>query len=321
MFDRFFQPPEQPAMRSLSCYVSLMAQEGAQSPVHDKTSPAATLERMPFDLKPTGMTSHLKEFIATIARLRGPDGCPWDREQTHETLARYLLEEAYEVLEAIHLGDADKLKEELGDLLLQIVLNAQIASDQGLFDIEDVARSINEKMIARHPHVFGDSDVKTAGQVVAQWEELKHKEQAVSNKQASAVDGVPKTLPALLQALKVSEKAVSQGFEWNNKEEVWEKLYSELTELKYETELPPQDSKRRNIDLELGDVLFVLVNIARWEHLNPEESLLLATEKFKQRFRQMEALADRPLKELDKADLASLWQRVKASSPGTAPAD
>jgi tetrapyrrole methylase family protein/MazG family protein len=261
------------------------------------------------------MTSHLQEFIATIARLRGPDGCPWDREQTHETLARYLLEEAYEVLEAIHLGDPDKLKEELGDLLLQIVLNAQIAADHGLFDIEDVAGSINEKMIARHPHVFGDSDVKTASQVVAQWEELKHKEQAASHKQASAIDGVPKTLPALLQALKVSEKAVSHGFEWNNKEEVWEKLYSELTELKYETELAPQDTKRRNIDLELGDVLFVMVNIARWERLNPEESLLLATEKFKQRFRQMEALADRPLKELDKADLARLWQRVKAGSP------
>ncbi len=257
------------------------------------------------------MTSDLDQFIATIARLRAPNGCPWDREQTHETLARYLLEEAYEVLEAIHLGDPVKLREELGDLLLQIVLNAQIANENGHFDIEDVARSINEKMIGRHPHVFADANVKTAGEVVAQWEELKHREQAANGKQGSAIDGVPKTLPALLQALKVSEKAVSQGFEWNNEDEVWDKLYSELTELKHETSLPEGDSKRRDIDLELGDVLFVVVNLARWERLNPEESLLLATEKFKQRFRKMEAISDRPLKELTKSELADLWNQAK----------
>ena len=257
------------------------------------------------------MSSHIDQFIATIARLRAPNGCPWDREQTHETLARYLLEEAYEVLEAIHLGDAVKLKEELGDLLLQIVLNAQIAKENGHFDIEDVARSINEKMIGRHPHVFGDANLKTAGEVVAQWEELKHREQAANGKPGSAIDGVPKTLPALLQALKVSEKAVSQGFEWNNEEEVWDKLYSELMELRHETSLPAGHSKRRDIDLEIGDVLFVIVNLARWERLNPEESLLLATEKFKLRFRKMEAISDRPLKELSKSELAELWNQAK----------
>jgi len=257
------------------------------------------------------VSSHIDQFIATIARLRAPNGCPWDREQTHETLARYLLEEAYEVLEAIHLGDAVKLKEELGDLLLQIVLNAQIAKENGHFDIEDVARSINEKMIGRHPHVFGDANLKTAGEVVAQWEELKHREQAANGKPGSAIDGVPKTLPALLQALKVSEKAVSQGFEWNNEEEVWDKLYSELMELRHETSLPAGHSKRRDIDLEIGDVLFVIVNLARWERLNPEESLLLATEKFKLRFRKMEAISDRPLKELSKSELAELWNQAK----------
>lgn len=259
------------------------------------------------------MTSHLDEFIGTIARLRAPDGCPWDREQSHATLARYLLEEAYEVLEAIHLEDPKKLKEELGDLLLQIVLNAQIAKEAGEFEIEDVAQSINEKMIGRHPHVFGDSTARTAGEVVAQWEELKHREKKANNQNASAMDGVPRTLPALLQALKISEKAVAQGFEWNDEEEVWEKLYSELAELKEAIAAPPQDSRRRNIDLELGDVLFVLVNIARWENLNPEESLLLATEKFKERFRKMEKLSERPLKELSKAELADLWGTAKAT--------
>src|SRR5215470_9646577 len=132
----------------------------------------------------------LSQFILTIARLRAPDGCPWDKEQTHNTLARYLLEEAYEVLEAIHLEDPEKLKEELGDLLLQVVLNAQIAKDSGDFDIQDVARTINEKMIKRHPHVFGNSRVKTASQVKKQWEELKHEEKKASDLSGSTIDGI-----------------------------------------------------------------------------------------------------------------------------------
>ncbi|MBI4533222.1 MAG: nucleoside triphosphate pyrophosphohydrolase [Candidatus Melainabacteria bacterium] len=257
------------------------------------------------------MVKNLDNFISTIAHLRSDNGCPWDKDQTHESLARYLLEEAYEVLEAIHLGDPVKLQEELGDLLLQIVLNAQIAKEAGHFDIEDVAESINQKMINRHPHVFGQVRIDTAAEVVAQWEELKHQEKAVNNLGGSAIDGVPKTLPALLKALKISEKAVQQGFEWNNKDEVWEKLYSELEEFKHEASLPEQDILRRNVDLELGDVFFTLVNLARWEHLNPEESLLLAIEKFKKRFSQMEELSDKPLKKLSKAEWAELWQRAK----------
>lgn len=276
------------------------------------------------------MADHLAGFVSTIAQLRAPDGCPWDREQTHATLARYLLEEAYEVLEAIHLGDPEKLKEELGDLLLQIVLNAQIASENGHFDIQDVACAINEKMIKRHPHVFADACVKSADDVVAQWEELKERERlaapfpgqentdaagaaATGSRPASAMDGVPRTLPALLAALKVSEKAVAQGFEWRNEEEVWAKLDSELGELKEEIARASAGDNRREVDLELGDVLFVMVNIARWRRLNPEESLLLATEKFKERFRKMEALADRPLKEHTKDELAVLWQKAKSA--------
>jgi MazG family protein len=261
----------------------------------------------------SSMPSYLDEFILTIARLRAPDGCPWDREQTHATLARYLLEEAYEVLEAIHLDSPPKLQEELGDLLLQIVLNSQIAKENGHFDIETVARSINEKMINRHPHVFGDSKLNTADEVVTQWDELKEREKKASNEIGSAIDGVPRTLPALMQALKVSERAVSQGFEWNNIDEVWEKLDSELAELKEAIAAPAGDNRRRNIDLELGDVLFTLVNIARWQDLNPEESLLLATEKFKERFKIMEKLSAQPLKELSKEELGNLWLKAKAA--------
>src|SRR5262249_24996536 len=154
--------------------------------------------------------------ISTIARLRAPDGCPWDREQTHRSLARYLLEEAYEVLEAIHADDPHKLKEELGDLLLQIVLNAQVAKDNGQFTIDDVANSINDKMVKRQPHVFASGDAKTAAEVVARWEDIKQEEaNERGESQKSVVDNVPNALPALLKALKVSEKAVSLGFEWD----------------------------------------------------------------------------------------------------------
>lgn len=259
------------------------------------------------------MTEQLNQFITTIARLRAPDGCPWDREQSHASLARYLLEESYEVLEAIHLDDADKLREELGDLLLQIVLNAQIAKEEGHFDIEDVARSINDKMIKRHPHVFGNNKLNSADEVVAQWEEIKEREKKTNHAGASAMDGIPRTMPALIQALKTSEKAVVQGFEWDTREEVWEKMFSELRELKEAINQPPSETRRREIDLELGDVLFTLVNVARWEDLDPEESLLLAIDKFKKRFRKMEETSAEPLKTLSKSQLADLWHQAKTA--------
>lgn len=263
------------------------------------------------------MTSHLDEFIKTIAKLRSPDGCPWDREQTHETLGRYLLEETYEVLEAIHAADPQALKEELGDLLLQIVLNAQVAKDCGDFDIQDVARSINEKMIKRHPHVFADANVRNAQDVIKQWADLKDDEHK-GGAPRSAMDGIPKTLPALMQALKVSEKAVSQGFEWRHEGEVWEKLFSELNELKDaicnpDLEHPEKvDAARREIELELGDVLFTIVNIGRWHKLNAEESLIRAIDKFKMRYRKMEDVSDKPLKELSFDELDRLWETAKA---------
>lgn len=257
------------------------------------------------------MTQPLDEFIATIARLRAPDGCPWDREQDHLSLARYLLEETYEVLEAIHEGDPKKLREELGDLLLQIVLHAQIASENGQFNMQDIAAGINQKMISRHPHVFAKGDAKTADEVVQRWEELKEEESQKMGDDKSVVDKVPNTLPALLKALKVSEKAVSLGFEWDNTEHVWEKLLSEVDELHVELTRPEKEQNRKEIELELGDVLFTLVNIARWQKMNPEESLLMAIEKFRRRFRHMEKISTRPLKELSKEELNDLWEEAK----------
>jgi MazG family protein len=264
-------------------------------------------------------TTPMDQFIATIARLRAPDGCPWDREQDHKSLARYLLEETYEVLEAIHEGDPQKLKEELGDLLLQIVLHAQIASETAQFDIQDVAEAINQKMISRHPHVFAKGDAKTAEQVVQRWEELKEEEAQKKGDEKSVVDKVPNTLPALLKALKVSEKAVSVGFEWDNTEHVWEKLLSEIEELHVELTHPEPQSNRLEIELELGDVLFTLVNIARWQKMNPEESLLMAIDKFRTRFRKMEALTSRPLKDLSKEELNDLWEEAKRQLRATQP--
>lgn len=259
----------------------------------------------------SGKTS-IDQFIETIARLRAPDGCPWDREQDHRTLARYLLEEAYEVLETIHAGEPAKLKEELGDLLLQIVLHAQIASENGQFDMQDIAAGINAKMIARHPHVFGEKKLDSAGEVVTQWEELKKQEAKEKGKeQQSSVDTVPNALPALLKCLKVSEKAVGEGFEWRDFDELWQKLLSEIDELKEVIEEPDSPQRQRNLDLELGDVLFCLVNVARWNKLNPEESLLLAIDKFRQRYRLMEKLSARPLKELSKDELAQMWAKAK----------
>jgi tetrapyrrole methylase family protein / MazG family protein len=257
------------------------------------------------------MASALLDFINTIARLRAPDGCPWDREQDHKTLARYLLEEAYEVLEAIHEGEPHKLKEELGDLFLQIVLHAQIACENNEYDMEDVAAAINEKMIQRHPHVFGEKKLESAGEVLVQWDELKKQEAKEAGRSGSPVDAVPNALPALLKCLKVSEKAVSEGFEWRNFEELWGKLTSELDELKEALAAPPGAARQEEVELEIGDVLFCLVNVARWNKLNAEEALIVSIDKFRRRYRMMEKLSARPLNELSKDELAQVWASAK----------
>lgn len=271
-------------------------------------------------------SSQLLQFVKTIARLRAPDGCPWDREQTHKTLARYLLEEAYEVLEAIHHDDPAKLEEELGDLLLQIVLNAQVATDDGNFNIEDVARGINEKMIRRHPHVFSDNKVDSADEVVTQWKDIKEKEKKDKKDKGGALGNIPKAMPALLQALKISEAAVDQGFEWEKEGDVWDKLDSEIAELKEAISIPEQtkpdtaaakDAAKEAIALEFGDVLFCMVNVARWHALDPEECLLLTMEKFRKRFSKMEEMATVPLKEMNPKQWDELWERAKRLTSAT----
>jgi len=258
----------------------------------------------------------IKEFVTTISRLREPDGCPWDREQTHESLARFLLEESYEVLEVLHSGEKQKLREELGDLLLQIVLHAQIAKEAGDFDFEEIAAGINAKMIERHPHVFGDVQVANASEVVHLWEQRKSAKAKEKDKDASVLDSVSKAQPALMQALKISEKAVSEGFEWKKEEDLWDKLLSEVDELRHEIVLLKEKQKldKTDLELELGDVLFCLVNIARWHKLNAEEALIKTIEKFKKRFACMEKISAKPLKELTKDDLYELWIEAKAQT-------
>jgi len=273
-----------------------------------------------------GNDSSLKSFVATIARLRAPDGCPWDKEQTHKTLARYLLEETYEVLDAINQEEPQKLKEELGDLLLQIVLNAQVAKDDGHFDMDDVAAAINAKMIRRHPHVFADTKVKDAQEVVSNWQEIKEQEKREAkghDQDASALDGIPKSMPALMQALKVSEKAVHEGFEWHRESDVWDKLYSEIAELKEAISNPDLEeplkapAAREEIALEFGDILFCLVNLTRWHALDPEQCLLLTIDKFRTRYRAMEKSSPEPLRTLSKDALNDLWEEAKITTRKT----
>lgn len=274
------------------------------------------------------MPNSLDTFIQTIAKLRSPDGCPWDREQTHQSLVRYLLEETYEVVDAINADNPDNLKEELGDLLLQIVLHAQIASEEKQFDIETIASAINKKIIDRHPHVFGKEKLSSAKAVEENWERLKQKEEEKNGQsKRSAMDKIPKSMPALLASLKISEKAVNKGFEWEKQEDIWRQLDSELDELKAEIralesykstpenqtpdETQTYKTLRENLELELGDVLFTLVNIARWLELNPEESLLKANEKFKLRFKKMEEISSKPLEDSNLEELDRLWKEAK----------
>ncbi len=259
---------------------------------------------------PLPAASSFERFQETIAHLRAPEGCPWDRKQTHQSLREYLLEEAYEVLEALDAGNADSLREELGDLLLQIVLHAQIATEDAEFSMAQIIESINAKMIARHPHVWGDVKVENADQVVANWEEIKQKEKQVlaeggETETKSILDGVPKALPALAQAEKYQGRAARVGFDWPGVEGVLGKLQEEIAEL----QAAESDAHRAE---ELGDVLFSLVNLARWYKLDPEVVLRETNRKFARRFGYIEQHAGRPLKELSLQEMDALWDAAKA---------
>lgn len=255
----------------------------------------------------------LQQLIDVVAQLRSPSGgCPWDLAQTPQTLTPYVIEEAYEVVDAIRSGDKNAIAEELGDLLLQVVLQAQIASEEGHFTMTEVAQGITQKLIRRHPHVFGDVQVQDAEEVHKNWEQIKAEEKgettADSQLLSRKLDRYARTLPPLMAGMKISQKAATAGFEWEDVEGVWAKFHEELAEFQQALE---QETKAEQ-QAELGDLVFTLINIARWYELDPSEALQGTNERFLQRLAKMEAVADRPLSDYTLDELETLWQQAKA---------
>lgn len=266
-------------------------------------------------------------FADTIAALRAPDGCPWDREQTHDSIAHNMIEEAYEAVDAIEKHDLKHLREELGDVLLQVVLQSQIAADAGEFDVADVCQDVNEKMIRRHPHVFGSAHASSANEVLDIWDKVKTGERNAANegllndaaneglldkeaKPEGLLDSVPVSFPALMQASKISRKAVSAGFEWDTVDDVWAKVEEEIAEFKQACAEGDPTSK----ELEFGDVLFTLVNVARKEKIDPETALRATCRKFRDRWAFMEGAAwalGKHIEDLSMDELQELWDQAK----------
>lgn len=273
------------------------------------------------------MSERFSKLIDLMATLRAPNGCPWDRKQTHESLKPYLLEEAYEVLETIDHRDTAKLKEELGDVLLQVIFHSQIASESGTFTIDEVVDHLAEKLVRRHPHVFGDPDAATkptnGEQVLSQWEEIKRAERQAAGGAQSALDGVPKALPALLRAYQVQARASRVGFDWSHDAtglaDVFKKIAEEIGELQAAlataaTAPSPSVSNQDEVAGELGDLLFSLVNLARFLKVNPEDALRLSTNRFVDRFVLVESQAaeqQRPLSGMTASELDGLWENAK----------
>jgi tetrapyrrole methylase family protein / MazG family protein len=271
------------------------------------------------------MSERFSKLIDLMATLRAPDGCPWDRKQTHESLKPYLLEEAYEVLETIDHRDTAKLKEELGDVLLQVIFHSQIASESGTFTIDDVVDHLAAKLVRRHPHVFGDPDAATkpanGEQVLSQWEEIKRAERQAAGGAQSALDGVPKALPALLRAYQVQARASRVGFDWSHDAtglaDVFKKIAEEVGELQAAlaaAAATPSVSNQDEVAGELGDLLFSLVNLARFLKVNPEDALRLSTNRFVDRFVLVESQAaeqQRPLSGMTASELDGLWENAK----------
>ncbi|RJP20091.1 MAG: nucleoside triphosphate pyrophosphohydrolase [Deltaproteobacteria bacterium] len=250
------------------------------------------------------------KLVGIMARLRGEGGCEWDRAQSHESLRQYLVEETHEVVDAIRRKDHTLLCEELGDLLLQVLFHAQIANEHGEFGISDVISSITEKMIRRHPHVFGDTRADSPEAVSLQWDRIKR---TVENRGGgSIIGGIPRDFPSLLRAAKMSRKAARAGFDWERKEQVLEKVDEELSELK--NEIAQGDPAR--LEHELGDVLLALVNLARFLDLNPEVAMMAANDRFERRFREMEKIASETGSSIEGADVRTLdrlWEMAKNS--------
>ena len=266
------------------------------------------------------------KLVEVQQRLRAPRGCPWDREQSHQSLKPFLLEETYEVLEALDSGDDRKLVSELGDLLLQVVFHAQLAAETKRFDAADVARAIREKLVRRHPHVFATGRARTSAEVLKRWEELKAEERRAEGEpeRQSVLDGVNRNLPALAEAFQISRRAASVGFDWKNLDGVAKKIEEELGELRRAARRAGKRGKtragarqpheQRNVEEEAGDLLFAAANVARFLGLDPEIALKKANRKFERRFRHIEQQAGRNgyrLEELQMEELDKLWNRAK----------
>lgn len=248
-------------------------------------------------------------LVKIIEKLRSPEGCPWDREQTHHSLKRFLLEESYELFEAIDEENPEEIKDELGDVLLQVLLHAQIATEHGAFNINDVIENLSDKLVRRHPHVFAHVQADTPDQVVVNWDAIKRTEQ-VGATRTSILDGVPKQFPALMRAEKVQKKAAKVGFDWDETSEVIVKVHEELAEL----EEALSEGDRQGLEEELGDLLFAIVNLARFVKVDPEFALQRATTKFTDRFHLVEAEAKEAnlqLQAMNLDELNLLWDRAK----------
>ena len=252
--------------------------------------------------------NQFEELVKIVQRLRGPDGCPWDKEQTAESLISYMLEEAYEVIEAIDEKDWDGLKEELGDLMLHIVFQASIAQDTKLFDISESLKNINDKLIRRHPHVF-DRKKLVKDKIKPSWELQKHKEK----KRNSRLDGVPKSLPGLIQAQRIQEKASYVGFDFEKEEDIWDKLSEEITELK--------NAKKKNnkdeVQEEIGDIIFTLINLARFLGISADDALRKSNNKFISRFKMVEnelKIKGKNIEESSISEMDEIWDEIKTNN-------
>ena len=255
---------------------------------------------------------NLQHLLDVVARLRSPeDGCPWDLKQTPESLIPYVIEEAYEVVDAIKSGDQKAIAEELGDLLLQVVLQAQIASEFGHFSIAEVAEGIAQKLIRRHPHIFGDVKTNDIEEINQNWEKIKAAEKgedlADTQKLSYRLKRYARSLPPLTAGMKISQKSAAQGFEWENIDGVWAKFHEELDEFRHAI----VHESKENQEAELGDLLFTLINLARWHDLDASAALQSTNHKFIQRLEAIESLSDRPLNSLSSDELDQLWQKAK----------
>lgn len=252
------------------------------------------------------MKNKFQDLVDIVDRLRAPDGCPWDREQTAESLLPYFLEEAYEVIEAVDSSDWDTLREELGDVLLHLTFQASIARDKGHFTIEEVLEQVAAKLVRRHPHVFGDRHADAPFHARQNWESVKHHEK----KRNSRLDGVPVELPALVRAQRLQEKASYAGFDWDQVEKVWDKVHEEILEVKD----AQATGSRKALEEEIGDVLFSLVNLSRFLGISSEDALRKANQKFIVRFRKIEEELSRQGRTVNEATLPemdAIWDRVK----------